>query len=71
MSNKENFLRDIASNELPLVLVSDLLMSIKLQATDEHNDMIMREAVLQLDEILDEFVNEYNGDTKASISSFN
>lgn len=63
----ENFLRDIASNELPLVLVSDLLMSIKLQATDEHNDMIMREAVLQLDEILDEFVNEYNGDTKASI----
>ena len=63
----ENFLRDIASNELPLVLVSDLLMSIKLQATDEHNDMIMREAVLQLDEILDEFVNEYNGDTKASL----
>ena len=63
----ENFLRDIASNELPLVLVSDLLMSIKLQATDEHNDMIMREAVLQLDEILDEFVNEYSGDTKASL----
>lgn len=63
----ENFLRDIASNELPLVLVSDLLMSIKLQATDEHNDMIMHEAVLQLDEILDEFVNEYNGDTKASL----
>ena len=62
----ENFLRDIASNELPLVLVSDLLMSIKLQATDEHNDMIMREAVMQLDEILDDFVNEYNGDTKAS-----
>ena len=63
----ENFLRDIASNELPLVLVSDLLMSIKLQATDEHNDMIMREAVMQLDEILDDFVNEYNGDTKASL----
>lgn len=39
---------------------------IKLQATDEHNDTIMREAVLQLDDILDEFVNEYQGDTKAS-----
>ena len=61
---EENLLREIAGNELPLVLVSDLL--IKLQATDEHNDTIMREAVLQLDNILDEFVNEYQGDTKAS-----
>lgn len=26
----------------------------------------MREAVLQLDDILDEFANEYQGDTKAS-----
>lgn len=63
---EENLLREIAGNELPLVLVSDLLKSIKLQATDEHNDTIMREAVLQLDNILDEFVNEYQGDTKAS-----
>ena len=59
---EENLLREIASSELPLVLVSDLLKSIKLQATDEHNDTIMREAVLQLDDILD----EYQGDTKAS-----
>lgn len=64
--SEENLLREIASNELPLVLVSDLLRNIKLQATDEHNDTIMREAVLQLDDILDEFVNEYQGDTKAS-----
>ena len=63
---EENLLREIAGNELPLVLVFDLLKSIKLQATDEHNDTIMREAVLQLDNILDEFVNEYQGDTKAS-----
>ena len=66
LQSEENLLREIASSELPLVLVSDLLMSIKLQATDEHNDIIMREAVLQLDDILDEFVNEYQGDTKAS-----
>ncbi|RHO56674.1 DNA sulfur modification protein DndD [Eubacterium sp. AM05-23] len=64
--SEENHLREIASNELPLVLVSDLLQNIKLQATDEHNDTIMREAVLQLDDILDEFANEYHGDTKAS-----
>ena len=66
LQSEENLLREIASSELPLVLVSDLLRSIKLQATDEHNDIIMREAVLQLDDILDEFVNEYQGDTKAS-----
>lgn len=66
LQSEENLLREIASSELPLVLVSDLLKSIKLQATDEHNDTIMREAVLQLDDILDEFVNEYQGDTKAS-----
>lgn len=66
MMSEENILKDIASNELPLVLVSDLLNNIKLQATDEHNDMVMNEAVLQLDDILDEFVNEYQGDTKAS-----
>ncbi|MCR5757904.1 MAG: DNA sulfur modification protein DndD [Selenomonas sp.] len=64
--SEENILIGIASNELPLVLVSDLLKSVKLQATDEHNDVVMSEAVLQLDGILDEFVNEYQGDTKAS-----
>ena len=64
--SEENLLREIASNELPLVLVSDLLNNIKLQAIDEYNDAVMREAVLQLDDILDEFANEYQGDTKAS-----
>lgn len=65
--SEENLLREIASNELPLVLVSDLLKNIKLQATDEHNDMVMCEAVQQLDDIFDEFVNEYQGETKASL----
>lgn len=64
--SEENLLREIASNELPLALVSDLLKNIKLQATDEHNDMVMCEAVQQLDDIFDEFVNEYQGETKAS-----
>lgn len=64
--SEENLLREIASNELPLVLVSDLLKNIKLQAADEHNDAVMSDAVLQLDDILDEFINVYQGDTKAS-----
>ena len=66
LQSEENLLREIASNELPLVLVSDLLKNIKLQATNEHKDTIMCEAVLQLDDILDAFVNEYQGDKKAS-----
>ena len=68
---KKTFCEKLTSSELPLVLVSDLLKSIKLQATDEHNDTIMREAVLQLDDILDEFVNEYQGDTKLVLISLN
>ena len=64
--SNENLLREIASNELPLILVSDLLNNIKLQSTDERNDIIMHEAIVQLDDILDEFVNDYPGDTKAS-----
>lgn len=66
LQSEENLLREIASNELPLVLVSDLLKNIKLQATNEYKDTIMCEAVLQLDDILDAFVNEYQGDKKAS-----
>ena len=66
LSAEENSLYEIASNELPLVLVSDLLRNIKLQATDEHNDAIMREAVMQLDDILKDFVVEYKGDSTAS-----
>lgn len=65
LSAEKNSLYEIASNELPLVLVSDLLRNIKLQATDEHNDAIMREAVMQLDDILKDFVVEYKGDSTA------
>ncbi len=67
LNAEENSLYEIASNELPLVLVSDLLRNIKLQATDEHNDTIMREAVMQLDDILKDFVVDYKGDSTASI----
>lgn len=52
---------------LPLVLVNDLIVDVKLQATDEHQDMIMQEAVCQLDDFLDDFKAEYNGSQKSSI----
>jgi len=53
-------------SELPLVLVSDLIRDIKLQATDEHTDAIMRQAVMQLDGLLEVFSSCYKGDNKAS-----
>lgn len=66
MISEENILYDLASSELPLVLVSDLLRDIKLQGTDEHNDAIMCEAVMQLDSMLENFCGSYKGDIEAS-----
>ena len=63
---EENRLYDLTASELPLVLVSDLIRDIKLQATDEHSDAIMRQAVMQLDSLLEAFSSCYKGDSKAS-----
>ena len=67
LSNEENSLYELSASELPLVLVKDLICDIKLQATDEHADMIMRHAVSQLDELFEEFSAEYKGDPKAGL----
>lgn len=45
----------VAAKELPLVLVKDLICQIKLQAEDEHNDFIMKQALAQMDDYLSEF----------------
>lgn len=58
---------ELMADLLPLVLVNDLIVDVKLQATDEHQDMIMQEAVCQLDDFLDDFKAEYNGSQKSSI----
>lgn len=65
LSVDENELYNLASKELPLLLVRDLIGDIKLQATDEHADSVMREAVMQLDGILDDFIETYSGDVKS------
>lgn len=63
---EENQLYELSGSELPLTLVADLLRDIKLQATDEHIDAIMREAVMQMDSLLEDFISGYDGDSKAS-----
>lgn len=67
LNSEENMLYDLSASELPLALVADLLRDIKLQATDEHIDAIMREAVMQIDSMLEDFILAYKDDSKASI----
>lgn len=52
--NAESLL-DMAATELPLMLVRDLLMQVKLQAEDEHNDFIMQQALEQMDSYLESY----------------
>lgn len=64
--SEEERLYSISAEVLPLLMVSDLVSDIKLQATDEHNDSILRQAVSQLEVLLTDFEESYSGDTKAS-----
>ena len=61
----EDSLYELVCDELPLVLVKDLIQEVKLQGLDEHNDMIMRQAVTKLDDLFNVFSEGYKGDTKA------
>lgn len=65
--NEEDRLYELIGDALPLLLLEDLVVEIKLQATDEHTDLIMQEAVLQLDNIFEDFAAGYPGDKKAGI----
>ncbi|SCY77670.1 DNA sulfur modification protein DndD [Lachnospiraceae bacterium XBB2008] len=51
----------LVADALPLALVDELISDIKLQATDEHSDFIMQEALKQLDVLFDEFSSSYSG----------
>lgn len=55
IDQNKNALTEIASGELPLVLVRDLIGKIKLQAEDEHNDFIMQQTLEQIEILLEEY----------------
>ena len=59
LEQNQNQLVEIASNELPLVLVGDLILQIKLQAEDEHNDLVMQQALEQINELLEGYCGKY------------
>jgi len=71
LSGEESRLYELTATELPLLLVKDLIRDIKLQATDEHSDMIMKQVAAQLDGLYEEFEAEYTGETKASLEFIN
>ena len=70
LDSNEEELYGISADILPLTLVSDLLGNIKLQATDEHNDSIMRQAVGQLEQLYSEFEELYSGNLKSGKAFF-
>lgn len=65
LQNLETKLYELAAGELPLLLVSDLIRNIKLEATDEHDNLVMKEAIMQLDELMDSFLAGYKGESQA------
>lgn len=65
LSKEEDVLSGLVAEELPLLLVEDLLAEIKLQATDEHTSSVMLESVNQLDSYFMDFIAGYSGDKGA------
>ena len=64
---EEAALYELSAHELPLVMVGDLLREIKLQATDEHTDQIMRQALVYLDELLLDYQKEKLVDAQTGV----
>lgn len=67
---KQEELIELASSALPLLMVNNLLSDIKLQAEDEHNDLIMNEALEKINEYLDVFVKKEKESANGSIRFF-
>lgn len=56
----------MAATELPMFLVKDLVTMIKLQAEDEHDDFIIRQALDKMDAFLTDFAEEQPNSKEAS-----
>lgn len=55
--NEEN-LFGAAASVLPMAMVSDLIGDIRLTAQDEHNEHVLQQAVVQIEDLLGQFTNE-------------
>ena len=52
----QNELINVAAGELPLLLVKDLIQEIKLQAEDEHDEMVMHQLIERIDVLLQDYL---------------
>lgn len=68
----ETELLNIAANELPLNMVKSLIQDIKLQAEDEHNELIMKQLVERIDQFLQDYLSQdsTNGDACRSFVDY-
>lgn len=55
--NEENLL-GAAASVLPMAMVSDLIGDIKLTAQDEHNEYVLQQAIVQIEDLLGQFMDE-------------
>lgn len=70
LNSDEERLYAVSADVLPLALVGDLIGDIKLQATDEHNDSIMKQAISQIEMLLSDFKAVYKGNPESSESFY-
>ena len=49
-------LLSLAAGELPLRMVKDLIQEIKLQAEDEHNELVMQQLIERIDDLLHDYL---------------
>lgn len=66
IEQNQNALIENAAGELPLIMVQDLIREIKLQAEDEHNDLIMQQAIGMIEKILYEYSISHEHALKAN-----
>ncbi len=71
IENNHNDMIELAAGELPLLLVKRLLMDIKLQAQDERNDFIMKEAMGQIEKLLSSYSKEHSSEQQINQAFFN
>jgi len=65
LQNK-NALVEIASGELPLVLVRDLIEAIQVRAEKEHDDFVMQQALPQIEILVGDYLKENKEKTDQS-----
>lgn len=66
IEQNRNALIECAASELPLSLVREYIIDIKLQAEDEHNDLIMQQAIGMIQTMLKDYSGTHPANSSAN-----